>query len=69
MKFKNCVIGQRVKTKQYVEGFYSCNANRVGVITKVWTKDDSYNIEVRFDEGGIDSGNHKDLKKVKGDAS
>ena len=67
MKLKNCVVGQRVqvKTDQRLGSgvFYGSLVGECGTIIAVKGKD--YNVEVKFDNGREDSGNHTNLRKIK----
>lgn len=67
MKLKNCVVGQRVETKDFditneVCRFYERNCGKVGTITRV--RGD--NVVVDFDGcGDSDYGHHSLIRKVK----
>lgn len=66
MKLKNCVVGQRVQTKEHQEigsGIF-CLDGATGVIVEI-QDEPYYNIVVEFDGGTTDSGNHTNLRKIK----
>lgn len=70
MKFKNVKVGQTVKVKKSntVKGqFYNEHTGKIGIVDVVDSYCDrgSLTIRVEFEDGGIDWGNHKDLKLIK----
>ena len=65
MKLKNCVLGQRVKTKEHqpIGTGVFCLDGAIGTIVGIQKQ--PYNILVEFDNGTADSGNHTNLRKIK----
>ena len=67
MKLKNVKVGQFVKVKSTSDTFVDQYVGSYGTVIRV--EDDTYEgdltVKVRFPDGGIDWGNHEDIKPIK----
>ena len=66
MKVKNLVVGLRVQVKAKGHaGFFSWNAGKFGTIVGI-DDGDSHDVQVQYEDGRTEWGNHKGIKRVKG---
>lgn len=67
MKLKNVKVGQVVKIKSTASTFVNRYIGAYGIV--VYVEDATYGgtltVQVQFQDGGEDWGNHKDIKPVK----
>lgn len=67
MKLKNVKVGQFIKVKSTASTFEHNHIGAYGTVIRV--EDASYTgdltVRVRFQDGGLDWGNHEDIKSIK----
>ena len=67
MKLKNVKVGQLVKVKSTSDTFNHQYAGSYGTVIQVEnaTYDGDLTVKVRYLAGGVDWGNHEDIKPIK----
>ena len=67
MKLENVKVGQFIKVKSTADSFSHQYVGSYGTVIQVEdaTYDGNLTVQVRFSSGGIDWGNHEDIKPIK----